>query len=196
MFYRFAKSLVWLYYHLFYRIEMIGRSNLPEGGALLCPNHISLNDPLLVAVSFPRQVQFMAKSELFQNPFLRWFLTKVGTFPVKRGETDLTSIKTTLRLLKEDHWIGLFPEGTRMKSGQLGPANPGVALFAIKSGKPVVPIAIVGSYRLFSRVKIIIGQPIDFSGSKKEKMTNDDYYAISQEVMKQIARLKEEALWK
>lgn len=192
MFYKFAKALVWLFFHVFYRVELKGMENLPEEGALICPNHFSLYDPLLIAVSLPKQIRFMAKNELFKNPLLRWFLFKVGTYPVKRGEPDLSSIKTTLRLLKENAWVGLFPEGTRIRNGKLGTANPGVALFAIKANKPVVPIAITGRYRFFCKINIIIGQPIDFSQYKKDKMTNDDYYEISQIVMQHISILKGE----
>lgn len=195
MFYNFAKSLVWLFFHVFYKIEIKGIENLPEEGALICPNHYSLRDPLLVAISLPRPIKFMAKHELFKNAFLKWFLTKVGTFPVKRGEPDLTSIKTTLKLLKDNNWVGLFPEGTRGVNGELGIANPGVALFSIKANKPVVPVAITGSYKLFTKLRLNIGQPIEFSSYKKEKMTNDDYGELSQLVMQHISKLKEDCKW-
>lgn len=133
----------------------------------------------------------MAKHELFQIPVVSWYLRSVGTYPVKRGEPDLTSIKTTLKILKDKQLVGLFPEGKRMKDKKLGTANPGVALFSIKSGKPVVPVAITGTYKYFSKLKLNFGQPIDFTAYKKDKMTNEDYYEISQIVMEHIGRLKE-----
>jgi 1-acyl-sn-glycerol-3-phosphate acyltransferase len=125
MLYNFAKAVVWLFFHVFYRIKVLGLENIPEDGALICPNHYAIMDPLFVAISCPRKIRFMAKYEVFKIPVLNWFLRNVGTFPVKRGESDLTSIKTTLKLLKEKELVGLFPEGTRIKTGMLGVANPG-----------------------------------------------------------------------
>jgi 1-acyl-sn-glycerol-3-phosphate acyltransferase len=192
MLYNFAKAVVWLFFHIFYKVEVIGLENIPEDGALICPNHYAILDPLLVAISTPRKIRFMAKYEVFKIPLLNWFLRNVGTYPVKRGEPDLTSIKTTLKVLKEKELVGLFPEGTRIRTGVLGVANPGVALFSIRSGKCVVPVAITGNYRVFTRVKLNFGQPIDFSQYKKEKMCNEDYYELSQIVMKHIEQLKED----
>lgn len=191
MLYDFSKLVVGTFFRVFYRVNIIGLENIPDDGALLCPNHYSIMDPMLVAVSMPRKIKFMAKYELFKIPLLGWFLRKVGTYPVKRGEPDLFSIKNTLKLLKGKELVGLFPEGTRMKNGKLGVANPGVALFSIKSGKPVIPVAISGRYRIFSKITLNFGQPIDFSEFKKEKMGNEDYYNLSQIVMKHIEQLKE-----
>ena len=140
----------------------------------------------------PRKIRFMAKYEVFKNPLLGYFLRNVGTYPVKRGEADLSSIKHTLKLLKEKELVGIFPEGTRIKSGKLGAANSGVAVFSIKSNKLVVPVAITGSYKIFTKLKINFGQPINFEIFKKSKMTNDDYYNLSQIVMEKINNLKKE----
>lgn len=192
MLYDFARSLIWLFFHFFYRIEVKGLENIPADGALICPNHYKILDPLFVAICVRRKIRFMAKYEIFKNPLLGYFLRNVGTYPVKRGETDVTSIKHTLKLLKQKELVGLFPEGTRIKSGKLGIANSGVAIFSIRSNKLVVPVAITGSYRIFSKLKINFGQPIDFSIYKKEKMTNDDYYGLSQIVMERIDSLKKE----
>lgn len=191
MLYKFSKVLVKLYFRIFYRVEIIGLENIPDDGALICPNHFNLWDPILISIILPRKIRFMAKHELFQIPVVSWYLRSVGTYPVKRGEPDLTSIKTTLKILKDKQLVGLFPEGKRMKDKKLGTANPGVALFSIKSGKPVVPVAITGTYKYFSKLKLNFGQPIDFTAYKKDKMTNEDYYEISQIVMEHIGRLKE-----
>lgn len=192
--YRIAKPIVWFVFHLIYRIEVKGVENIPkDDGALICPNHFAYSDPVLVAISSPRQIRFMAKNELFKIPVLKVILKYIGVYPVKRGEADLNAIKLTLKLLKDKNLVGLFPEGTRVKTGQLGKANPGVAMFSIKSGKVVIPTLITGTYRPFSKLRIEFGQPIDFSKYKKEKMTNDDYLQLSQIVIKKIKELKEES---
>ena len=192
MLYSVSKSLVWLYFHAFYKIEITGIGNIPNDGAIICPNHFNIWDPMLVAICIPREIKFMAKYEVFRNPIVRFYLNDVGTYPVKRGEVDLASIKHTLKLLKQKELVGLFPEGTRMKSGKLGEANSGVAVFAIKSEKAVIPVAITGSYKFFTKLKITFGQPIDFVQYKKDKMTNDDYNKLSQIVMENIRQLKKE----
>lgn len=192
MLYRIAKAVVWLYFHIIYKVEVTGMDNIPDDGALVCPNHFNIADPLLVHIILKRKIYFMAKAEAFRKPIARWFLTTVGTYPVKRGEADLNAIKYTLKLLKDKQLIGLFPEGTRSKTGEMGPANGGVAIFSIKSGKPVVPVAIVGTYKPFTRLKVKFGQPFDFTEYKKDKMSSEDYYEISQIVMKKIAQLKKE----
>ena len=197
MLYNFSIKVVWIIMHILFRIDIKGQENIPSDGAIVCPNHYNVIDPVLIAICIPkRKIRFMAKHEVFKNPIANFYLRRVGVYPVRRGEPDLNSIKTTLKILKENALVGLFPEGTRSKTGELGPANPGVALFAIKSGKPVIPVAITGRYRLFSRVKVSFGQPLDLVQYKKDKMTNDDYYETSQLVMDQIRQLKGDAACK
>lgn len=189
--YDIFKPLIWLFFHAVYRIRIAGLENIPEsGGAIICPNHIALGDPLLVAITVPRKVRFMAKAELFKIPFIRFFLRHWGAYPVKRGEADISAIKNTFKILKNNGLIGLFPEGTRIRTGNFGTANAGVAMFSIKSGKPVIPVYIYGRYFIFSKLNIIFGQPFYFN-INKEKLTNDDYKELSQTVMKKISELKQ-----
>lgn len=188
--YDIFKPLIWLYFHAVYRIKVKGIENIPESsGAIICPNHIALGDPILVAISAPRKIRFMAKAELFKIPFIRFFLKHWGVYPVKRGEADIGAIKNTFKILKNDGLVGLFPEGTRSRTGKLGTASPGVAMFSIKSGKPVIPVLIQGKYSIFSKLNIIFGQPFYFN-IKNGKLTNDDYKELSQTVMKKISELK------
>ncbi|MBZ4662361.1 MAG: 1-acyl-sn-glycerol-3-phosphate acyltransferase [Caloramator sp.] len=191
-FYRFCQIFVKGLFKLVYKVEIFGSDNIPKDkGAIICPNHFHWMDPIIVGVYTKRQIRFMAKYELFDKPILNKLIKKLGAFPVRRGEADLNAVKTTLKLLKENNLVGLFPEGTRSKTGELGEANAGVAMFAIKSGVPVIPVCIVGNYRPFTRIKIKYGQPIDYNKYKKEKMTNSDYLELSQIVMQEIKKLKE-----
>jgi 1-acyl-sn-glycerol-3-phosphate acyltransferase len=195
MFYNVCLAIVRAFMKLLFRIEINGEENIPQNdGALICPNHYSNWDPLLVAVCLPRRIRFMAKHQLFKNPILRFVLLKLGMYPVRRGEADLNAIKTTLKILKDNGLVGLFPEGTRIKGGQLGKANAGVAMLSIKSGKSVIPVCISGKYKPFSKLRVIFGQPIDFTKYKKDKMTNDDFLELSQIVMERIRELKKEEI--
>lgn len=194
MLYSIAKGIVWVLFHIFYRIDIKGHENIPEDrGALICPNHYHWLDPLLVAICIKKPVRFMAKYELFQKPVLGFILRNIYAYPVKRGEADLGAIKKTFKILKDKQLVGIFPEGTRIKGGKLGKANPGVAVFSIKTGSPAVPVYISGNYIPFTRMKITIGKPVELSQYKKEKMTNDDYLEASQIIMRKIEELKKEA---
>lgn len=194
MLYNIAKGIVWVFFHLFYKVTVKGYENIPKDkGALICPNHYHWLDPLLVAICIKKPVRYMAKYELFQKPVLGFLLRKIYAYPVKRGEADLSAIKNTLRILKDKQLVGIFPEGTRIKGDELGKANAGVAVFSIKTGSPAVPVLISGNYVPFTRMSITIGKPVDLLQYRKDKMTNDDYLETSQIIMRKIDELKKEA---
>ncbi|CCJ33324.1 lysophospholipid acyltransferase family protein [Caloramator australicus] len=190
--YRILRFIAKGVFKLIYRIEVKGIENIPKDeGALICPNHYTWADPVMVAITTPRPIRFMAKFEAFQNPFLRFLLKNLGAFPVRRGEPDLNAIKTALKLLKDENLLGLFPQGTRVKGDDLGKAHSGVALLSIKSNKKVIPVYIGGNYVPFTKMRVFFGEPIDFSAYTKDKLTGEDYLRLSQIVMEKIKELKE-----
>ncbi|MGB9779383.1 MAG: lysophospholipid acyltransferase family protein [Caldanaerobacter sp.] len=191
MFYYFAKVLVRAIIKVIFRIKVKGIENIPKKGpVIICPNHISLLDPPVVGALLNRRIYFMAKEELFRNPFLKLLLgTGLGAFPVKRGTADLSAIKTALNHLKKGRAVGIFPEGTRSKTGKLQKAEPGVAMLAIKSKAPVVPVGIKGKYGLFSKITINIGKPITFDKYYDSKLSSQQLAEIGEEIMKEIAKL-------
>jgi 1-acyl-sn-glycerol-3-phosphate acyltransferase len=114
----------------------------------------------------------MAKEELFRVPLLSQLIRALGAFPVRRGGGDRQAIKTAMQLLKEKRAVCIFPEGTRSKTGELGHFHLGAALIALKTRSPIVPVAIVGPYRLFRPIRVIFGEPIDpssFLGGENDK---------------------------
>ena len=111
-----------------------GVENFPsEGPVILAINHVSNWDPIVAASSLPRQVYFMAKEDLFSIPVLGWIFSKLGAFPVKRGQGDMNAIRQSLGILKEGRVLGLFPEGKRSKSGEIQKGLPGMVLLMEKS---------------------------------------------------------------
>ncbi|MBU8907224.1 lysophospholipid acyltransferase family protein [Desertibacillus haloalkaliphilus] len=173
--YTFGKNLFKSYFSVFYRIEVIGADNLPkDGGILLCSNHINNLDPPLVGACAPRRVHFMAKAELFNVPLLKHALPRVGAFPVKRGMSDKQALRSGLSILKENKVLGLFPEGTRSKNGELGKGLAGAGFFALRTDAYIVPCAIIGPYKLFNKVKIIYGEPIDFTEFREQKKSVEE----------------------
>lgn len=142
-----------------------GVKNLPESGpVIMVCNHVSIWDPVVAACSVPRNVCFMAKEELFRNSVLGGIFRSLGAFPVKRGQGDTSAIRNSLKVLKEGKVLGLFPEGTRSKTGEMLKGFPGMILLMEKSQAPIVPVRVNGTRNLFTRgwghLEVIIGEPI------------------------------------
>ena len=144
MWYRFVQLLFRVLFSIFFRLETIGRENIPhEGPVVIASNHVSLLDPPMIGTAASRPIHFMAKSELFV-PVLGTLYRSLGAFPVHRGAADTHAIRHALKLLKDRKVLGIFPEGHRIRTGKLGKAEPGAMAIAIKGKAQVVPTAILG----------------------------------------------------
>lgn len=194
MFYFLVKTVSRLIFQLFFRATVEGEENLPsEGAVILAANHMSNCDPPLLGCLMRREVCYMAKIELFQNPVFGAAIRACHAFPVKRGTADRTAIKHALELLAEGKCLGLFPEGTRSKTGEMQEAEVGIGLFAARSQAPVVPAAIIGTDKVFSpghrfpQLKVVVGKPMFYEGNRKDKTA---MAAFSQAVAAEIGRLK------
>lgn len=148
-------------------VRVEGLENLPRSGALLCPNHSSNWDPVLVALKLPvdYRLHIMAKEQLFRNRLFGWVLRQVGAFPVKRGGTDIQSVRTAIQSIRSGDNLLIFPEGTVIRNG-VGvldgkPANAksGVAVIGVRAGATMVPVFVDGKKRPFRRTRIIFGKP-------------------------------------
>ena len=191
MLYKIVKILLKPFFFILYNIHVNGLKNIPKfEGYIVCGNHTKALDPILLGLALPSQIHFMAKHELFKNKFLGAILNTLGAYPIKRGEPDLKSIKTSLKLLQNNKNIGIFPEGTRNKTSELK-AEPGIAMLAIKSKKPILPVSIKTDYKLFKKTNIIIGEIIYLDNFFDKKLKNDDYISISLDIMKKIKELQE-----
>lgn len=186
-FYSFAKFIVSVVLKPLYRFEVIGEENIPMNGpVLLCSNHIDNLDPPVVGITSPRTVHFMAKEEVFRVPVLKTILPKVHAFPVKRGMSDREALRTAIKVLKEGNLLGLFPEGTRSKTGELQKGLAGAGFFALRTEAVVVPCAIIGPYKLFKPVKVVYGKPIDFEVYRKEKVSAEEATLIIMDSIKEL----------
>jgi 1-acyl-sn-glycerol-3-phosphate acyltransferase len=187
--YSFAKSFVYGVLNPIYRFEVTGTEHFPkEGGVLLCTNHIHNFDPPVVGINAPRPVHFMAKAELFKVPLLGKILPDLNAFPVKRGMSDREALRKGLSLLKEGNVLGLFPEGTRSKSGELGKGLAGAGFFALRTDAAIVPCAIIGPYKAFKKLKVVYGKPIDMTALREQKASAEDTTEL---IMGEIRKLIE-----
>jgi 1-acyl-sn-glycerol-3-phosphate acyltransferase len=178
MLYNIGKFLFYLYFKIFRRVTVEGRENIPDKGpVLLYANHPSAWDMILIGVFMKRKVHYMAKVELFKNPFLAFIFRRLGAFPVSRGKGDVGSVKTVLRLLKEGKVVGIFPEGTRTQRKDPKKRKAGAAMFAVQSKAPVLPVGVVWNKRIFSRLRLVFGEP--FYVQKK----NEGGHAGKEELM-------------
>lgn len=187
--YGFGNVMISRYFKWIHRFEVIGEENIPKhGGVLLCSNHISNLDPPFVGVACPRPVHFMAKAELFDVPILKGLLPRIHAFPVKRGAGDRQALRAGLNILSEGKVMGLFPEGTRSKDGKLGKAFSGAGFFALRSSAHVIPCVILGSYRPFRKMRVVFGEPIDFSELRERKASAVE---ATEKIMTEIGMLVE-----
>lgn len=192
MFYSFIKTTVKFVLFFFYRIKLYGAGNIPlDGKLIICSNHASNWDPILISIIFPRQISWMGKKELFKNKALAYLLNKLMVFPVDRDGSDVGAIKKALKVLKGEGTLGLFPEGTRVKSLDLNNAKSGVALLGFKSKSPILPIYIESNYKIFNRVNIYIGEAIDLNQAIDGKPSADDYLELSKQILYKIYDLKD-----
>lgn len=187
--YPLGKALVSAVLYPLYRVRVVGKENFPkQGGVLLCTNHIDNLDPPVVGMTCPRPVHFMAKEELFEAPILKSILPKVNAFPIKRGMSDRQALRKALSILKTGKVVGLFPEGTRSKDGVLQEGLAGAGFFALRGEAVVMPCAIIGPYKRFTRLKVVYGKPIDMTTYREERVSAEEVTAI---IMGEIQKLIE-----
>ncbi|MBE6930806.1 MAG: 1-acyl-sn-glycerol-3-phosphate acyltransferase [Ruminococcaceae bacterium] len=190
MWYKFVYGvlygILWLMHH---GTVVEGREKIPETGCILCPNHRHLLDPVHVAFSLGHREKprFMAKAELFKNRIFGAILRSVGAFPVKRGKADIHSIRESLQILNDGGKLLIFPEGTRVKDGEEVDAKAGAAFLASRAGVPMVPMYIENSTKMFSIVKITVGEPILPEGKRP------DLQEMSERLMAAIDELRRKA---
>lgn len=187
MWYTSMRALLRIIYAVLFRIERIGVDNIPsDGSVILCSNHISNFDPPTLGMYLERQMHYMAKEELFRVPVLGYIIRQLGCFPVKRGGVSKEAIKSAIQVLGEGKMIAIFPEGTRNSTA---PAKKGAAMIAIRAQATIVPAAIIGNYRIFSKMKLVYGKPIDLTPYMENKST-DVLEQVTNLIMDRIHQLK------
>ena len=169
MLYTSIRSLFILFFKIFYRCKFAQIKNIPtQDSYIICANHTSYLDPPFVGCIIPRKkVYFMAKEELFGYFILGRGIRAVGAFPVKRDAIDRGALNYALNLLKDGRILGVFPEGKRVKTGNLGEIFHGPAYMALKSQRPILPVAIKWPSGIFKPVKVSVGSLIFFQDEGK-----------------------------
>lgn len=180
---------------LFCRLTVEGRDNIPDdGGAVLASNHTVGPDYVLLAISSPRELHFMAKAEIFDwSPVLSTILRMGGVFPVRRGQGDKSALGNAVLTARRGNIVAMFPEGTRSRTGALMRGRTGAARIALAAEVPVIPAAVVNATAIFKRrslrrplVTVRFGEPIHWEADESDFLSATEY---TEAVMGSIAEL-------
>ena len=142
-------------------IRIKGLENIPQGPAVLCANHSCFTDPIWILAwcRLKRLPRTMAKKELFKSPIMSRIFSLIGAFPVDRGNTDITAIKTAMQTLKDNNKLVIFPEGTRVRKGETVEPHSGAILIAHRMKAPLVPVYLSVKKGLFRPIDLIFDTP-------------------------------------
>lgn len=177
----------------YYRVSYHNIENIPKNrGCLICCNHISNWDPVLIYAPIKTKIYFMAKNELFKFSLFGYILKKLGAFPVKRGKKDMESIDYTVDLINKNKFVVIFPEGTRSKTGEFLRPKSGAAMVAYKTGSDILPVRIIyqNKNRFLSRVDVIYGKLISSESLNIHDGSLKDIKNASLFIMESIKKLK------
>jgi 1-acyl-sn-glycerol-3-phosphate acyltransferase len=177
-----------------------GRGNVPPTGVfLVATNHIALLDPPYAGACLPRECGYLAKKELFTNPWLRWVIAAHNAVPIRRGGWDTAAFRLVKRNLDRGIPMMVFPEGTRSRSGQFLDPKPGLGLLAIKLGAPILPVYIDGTQRGFADLLLRrrplvcrIGAMIPLAVVRTFPDNKDGFQALSSYAMERIGALRDQ----
>jgi len=196
LFYRFTKLVFGLILLVWTRKQVVGLENVPRRGPLiLASNHVNLLDPPLLAILMPRRIVYMGKIELFRTPIIGPLYKLAGFIPVRRFEGDLTALRKAEEILRQNQVLGMFPEGTRSRKPGLGKGQPGTAMIGLRSGAPIVPVAVTGtegvavprSFFRITRVRVVFGKPFELP--KGRRLNAELVEQCTERIMKEIALL-------
>jgi 1-acyl-sn-glycerol-3-phosphate acyltransferase len=200
----YRKSIIildWTLTRIFVRkFEVVGKENIPaEGPIILASNHLNNADPPMIALAIrPRYPMYMAKREMIRWPILGPAFRIFGAFPVRRGEADISALRAATEAIKSGALLVMFPEGTRSRTGGLTKGHPGTALIALRTGVPVLPVAITGSEGIgwpwfflkpqsVRGIKVTIGEP--FLLPAPERINSKSTAEAHETIMRRIAVL-------
>ena len=190
--YSIVVFLYWIIVKLIFFMRFEGRENIPKDkNVILMGNHQCLLDPVTLALcARDREIHFMGKKELWNNRVLGWVFTKVHGFPVDRGNMDMGAIRTAMNVLKGGETLGIFPEGTRSRTGHMLPLLSGASMLALRSGCEVIPVYIDGRYKPFRRMTVRVGRAVEMDDLRAGRVTKEscdeltgrieeEFYALS-----------------
>jgi 1-acyl-sn-glycerol-3-phosphate acyltransferase len=198
----FFRALLTPPFRFLWRVTTEGLGNLPEtGGAIIAPNHISVLDSFFVPLTLPRRITYVGKAEYMDDWKTKWLFPAMGMVPIDRsgGDSANAALNTAARILESGELFGIYPEGTRSRTGKLHKGHTGVARLALRTMVPIIPVGIIGSNEIqppdsrmpkpFRRVHIRFGTPIDVTKYADRADDRLILRQIADEIMYEIRKL-------
>jgi 1-acyl-sn-glycerol-3-phosphate acyltransferase len=191
-------NLLWVKFLLFFvtSVKVIDKKNTPKRGPIIIVcNHLNNADPPILTATIPRRIYWLTKMEWFSTPVVGGMFRMAGMIPVRRFEADLKALRMCEKALKRGWALGMFPEGTRSKTGALRPGEPGSALLALRTGAPILPVAIWGTENvklpkdILGRTKATVRFGVPYSLQKKDRITRQDVAEATTTIMRSIGDL-------
>ena len=190
---------------MLWKVQVEGLHRLPpQGGAILCPNHISFLDSAFLMMSVPRRISFVGKAEYMDSWKTKFLFPAMGMIPIDRsgGRSSEAALTAAADALERGHLFGIFPEGTRSRDGLLHKGHTGAARLALATGCPLFPIGVIGTAdiqppdakmpKLFKTARIRVGQPIDLTRYKRREGDHLVYRELTDELMYDIRELTDQ----
>lgn len=190
-------------FKVLFRLRVVGLENVPRHGpGLVCSNHCSYLDPMLAAVALPRKLYSVSRKEMYEQRLLGPFIRRLGAVRIDREAlADKGALQAMLAIMDHGDLCLIYPEGTRSADGKLQVPHNGAAFLAVKSGAPVLPMAVIGAYECWPRqrkfprlgpITLRIGQPVIYQLPPERQSRKEDLSSISDDIMQRIKALLEE----
>lgn len=190
--YYFYWILFFIPFRLFLPSRVINRKNRPKKRAILSCNHLSAVDPFVIGIHTRRRMHFFAKKELAKSRFLRIMVPAIGSVFVERGQADVGAMKKTLKILKEDNVLMIFPEGSRSKNNEeMQELKAGAVTFAVKTDTCVIPVILWRRPKFLRRNFIYYGRPASFS-QYNARMTPEEKQEATLALTEKMTEAKQE----
>jgi len=198
--YRFTSGLLRCYFRLFYRFSVHGTSHPLKGKAILASNHNSFLDPPIIGAAWPEEVHYLARASLFRRRWWGMFLSKLNAHPVSGSTHDIHSFRLICKLLENGDKVVIFPEGERSPSGELLSIKSGIAMLALRTKSPIIPVYLKGTFEAWPRhsfwpkfgmpIICVFGKPIFIeAGQADHKKKRQE--EITRQIQKSLENLKQ-----
>ena len=178
-----------------YRVQLIGAENEPENAPfVVCANHISVKDVLILAACMKHQLRFLAKAELFKVPILSGIIKACGAIPIERGKGDVGALKKSIAVLRDGEVLGLYPQGHRYPGVDPAETEPqgGVGLVVSRAKCSVLPVCIQPKgfkIKAFRKTYVTIGKPIPFEEFAMTDNNKSEYDRVARQVFDSVCAM-------
>ena len=186
MLFYILRVICYLPLKILFPTRVIGKKNkIKKGSVILCCNHQSNNDAPLIAITYHRKFNYMAKKSLFKIKFFGWLIKKFGAYPVDREKTDITAMKKTIELLKVGKGVCLFPQGTRISEIDGAQLKNGAIIFSLKTKSPILPSVFIRKPSVFRRNRYVIGEPLKLyeMDEFKDKKVDEELVDLGKKIL-------------